>query len=240
MTITPRLVLDTNVVVSGLLTRGGPPGPLLRMLRDEQIQATVCEAIIAECRKVLSRSRFPFAGPIAIGAVEQFVDHGLWVFDHRQSDTALVDTSDQPFYDCAYTAACPLVTGNRKHFPDEGPVEVLSPREAVKKLSLPQAVPIQTAFGSLYRSFCSWGKSCDILQIATMVAWMERSGIQGICSWAGLPDFAVLLPGYVTTSFNPRPRAGGDHRLRDCLSRMASRRASREPKRFLPNCAVLP
>lgn len=134
MTTELRLVIDTNVVVAGLLTPGGPPGRLLRALRDRQVQAVVCEAVIDEYTEVLNRPRFPFAGSIASGVVTHFVGHGLWLDKLERTSISLVDASDQPFYDCAYSAACPLVTGNLRHFPDTGPVAVLNPREAVEKL----------------------------------------------------------------------------------------------------------
>lgn len=137
MTTRPRLVFDTNVLVSGLLTPGGPPGRLLRAFHDLQVQAVICEAIIAEYAKVLNRRRFPFAGPIARDVVTHFVAHGRWIDELEHPGLTLVDAGDQPFYDCAYSAACPLVTGNRKHFPTDGPVEVLTSREAVERLSQP-------------------------------------------------------------------------------------------------------
>ena len=128
-----RLVLDTNVIVSGLLSPDGPPGRLLRAFRDSLFNAVVCEPVISEYAIVLNRPKFPFAGATALQVVTAFIEHGLWVPKLRGSGVELTDTSDQPFYDCAYTSACVLVTGNLKHFPLNGPVEVLSPREAVER-----------------------------------------------------------------------------------------------------------
>jgi uncharacterized protein len=133
----PRLVLDTNVVVSGTLSAGGPSGQLLRAFRNDVFDAVVCDALICEYAQVLSRPRFPFAGLIAADMVSHFSRFGPWMHELRDPGVAVVDRSDQPFYDCAFTTGCALVTGNLKHFPPDGPVEVLSPREAVERLIQP-------------------------------------------------------------------------------------------------------
>lgn len=47
-----RVVLDTNVIVSGLLW-GGAPNRLLRWARDGVLQVICCEAVLAEVKRVL-------------------------------------------------------------------------------------------------------------------------------------------------------------------------------------------
>ena len=53
-----RLVLDTNVLVSGMLVADNPPGRILDFLRGGKIQLQVDERIIAEYDGVLSRPKF--------------------------------------------------------------------------------------------------------------------------------------------------------------------------------------
>lgn len=52
-----RVVLDTNVLVSGLLW-GGAPNQLLKWTRDGQLDALSCESAIAEVRRVLEYPKF--------------------------------------------------------------------------------------------------------------------------------------------------------------------------------------
>jgi hypothetical protein len=52
-----RLVLDTNVLVSGLIERHGPPGQLLMLLGRHQFTMVTSEAQLAELRRVLSYQR---------------------------------------------------------------------------------------------------------------------------------------------------------------------------------------
>lgn len=58
-----RVVLDTNVIVSGTLTSGGPPASILDAWRKGRFLVIISEAIIEEVKKVLNdavlRSAYP-------------------------------------------------------------------------------------------------------------------------------------------------------------------------------------
>ena len=51
-----RAVIDTNVVVSGLIRPRGVPGTVLRALRDRRFVAVVSLPILEELASILSRS----------------------------------------------------------------------------------------------------------------------------------------------------------------------------------------
>ena len=52
-----KAVVDTNVVVSGLLW-GGPPNRILRWAREGILEIVACEETIAELRRVIQYKRF--------------------------------------------------------------------------------------------------------------------------------------------------------------------------------------
>jgi len=52
-----KVVVDTNVVISGLLW-GGPPNQILRWAREGFLEAIACEEIIDELRNVIRYKRF--------------------------------------------------------------------------------------------------------------------------------------------------------------------------------------
>ncbi len=54
--MTVRAVLDTNVIVSGLLSPRGKPGELLRAV-GSRFELVWTETLIVECRQVLARPR---------------------------------------------------------------------------------------------------------------------------------------------------------------------------------------
>ena len=60
-------VIDTNVVVSGLLNSNGPSARILNAVLDGRLRLTYDTRILAEYRDVLQRPRFRLA-PENIGA----------------------------------------------------------------------------------------------------------------------------------------------------------------------------
>lgn len=53
----PRATLDTNVIVSGLIRPSGPPGAVLRALRDGRFRLVTSPAINEEILEVMGRPR---------------------------------------------------------------------------------------------------------------------------------------------------------------------------------------
>lgn len=52
-----RVVIDTNVWVSGVMKPAGPPGQILRLLQARSITGVVTDALAAELADVLARDR---------------------------------------------------------------------------------------------------------------------------------------------------------------------------------------
>lgn len=128
----PVWVLDTNVVVSGLLSPAGPPGRLVDMLVGRRLRLATDDRIEQEYREVLARTRLGIE-PIrreAFLAILQFQEH-VTALPWRHG--APPDLDDVVFLEVALqTPAHTVVTGNLRHFPAgcRGPVTVLSPRDA--------------------------------------------------------------------------------------------------------------
>src|SRR3990172_7456441 len=53
-----KIVLDTNVLISGLLRPSAPPGMLLRLLVDGVVPFVVDERILQEYEEVVARPKF--------------------------------------------------------------------------------------------------------------------------------------------------------------------------------------
>ena len=59
-----RIVLDTNVLVSALISREGPPGRVLAAVKHEGLTLVTSAAQLSELRAVLSRERLrPYIRP---------------------------------------------------------------------------------------------------------------------------------------------------------------------------------
>jgi putative PIN family toxin of toxin-antitoxin system len=132
----PHWVLDTNVVVSGLLNPAGAPGQLLIAVRDGRIRAGWTPSILSEYASVLHRPKFRFPQPLVANLISSFAE--AWEIKHTPKlRFQLPDRSDEVFLAAALgTTDKLLVTGNVKHFPAESrmDVTVLIPADAIKRL----------------------------------------------------------------------------------------------------------
>lgn len=57
-----KVVLDTNVIISGFLTREGPPATLIDLWAEGRITVVVSQPLIEEYLGVLVRPKFAKAG----------------------------------------------------------------------------------------------------------------------------------------------------------------------------------
>lgn len=112
-----RIVLDTNVLVSGLLSPFGPPGEIVRMVSSGQITLGLDARILSEYADVLLRPRFAFDDD-AVGALLDYVVFRGTMAAASPLPDRLPDPDDEPFLEvaCACEAAF-LVTGNLSHYP---------------------------------------------------------------------------------------------------------------------------
>ena len=132
-----RLVIDTNVLVSGFLSDTSPPAQILNAIRVGAVTPVISSPVIAEYRAVLHRPALRLDPEEVDEFLESLADKALFLEPFPIDPSGFPDPSDLPFYATALEAFCPLVTGNRKHFPLDGPVRVLSPRDVVERLLQP-------------------------------------------------------------------------------------------------------
>lgn len=133
-----RVVLDTNVLVAGLLSASGPPGWIIEAVLAGDLEPAFDAAIRQEYEEVLRRREFQFP-PVRIDDVLAAFDQFAFVVAAAAPwPIPLPDRDDEPFLTVARASASVLVTGNLRHFPlrVRGGVTVLSPREFVDRLKL--------------------------------------------------------------------------------------------------------
>ncbi len=111
------VVLDTNVIVSGLINPHGPPARLLDLVLSTLVQVAYDDRILAEYREVLSRPVFGFS----TRDIDALLDHirlsGRAVLVPSGSLQDCPDPGDLPFAEVALASrADALVTGNAAHF----------------------------------------------------------------------------------------------------------------------------
>lgn len=125
------IVLDTNVLVSGLLSPFSAAGEIVRMVASGILELCYDARLLSEYRSVLLRPKFCFDRVYLDYLLEQLKAAGR-VVAVKPLAKRLPDPDDEPFLEVALAGQvrC-LITGNLKHYPlerREG-MEVLTPAQ---------------------------------------------------------------------------------------------------------------
>jgi len=132
-----KIVLDTNVLVSGLLTPFGTSGEIVRMVSAGKLILQYDSRILLEYQEVLYRSKFQFDKDQIDSLIDYIKKNGQAVPTSPLKKLP-PDPDDAPFLEVAIGGEAEyLVTGNKVHYPRKS-------REAIKILS-------PTEFINLYR-----------------------------------------------------------------------------------------
>ena len=126
-----NVVLDTNVLVAGLLSPFGPCGQIVRMVSSGELTLSFDARILAEYEEVLGRPKFKFETEKVVAFLDHIQHLGLTAASSLLLQS-LPDPDDEPFLEVAIAAqAVCLITGNRVHFPSDlcQNIKVLSPNE---------------------------------------------------------------------------------------------------------------
>ena len=111
-----RVVLDTNVLVSAILTSGGPSHRVMELVLRGDLQLCVDSRIEEEYREVLARGKFSFPErevglllEALLGNAQKVLAPGL--------PGHLPDETDRAFLEVAAAGAVEaLITGNTRHY----------------------------------------------------------------------------------------------------------------------------
>ena len=131
------VVIDTNVLVSALITRNEncPTVQILRFLANGNIVPVYSDEIVKEYNEVLRRDKFKLPEIIIINLLKDIMDNGLKVTELTEVNEVMPDPKDVVFYAVTLSAQDKdafLVTGNGKHFPEKP--FVVTPLELVQIL----------------------------------------------------------------------------------------------------------
>jgi uncharacterized protein len=131
-----RIVLDTNVLVAGLLSAAGPPGWIVETVLAGELEFALDDRIANEYADVLRRPEFRFPPDRVNDLLEAIDRFGFHATAVPPCPEPLPDSDDEPFLAVAAATASVLVTGNVRHFPARcrGDVLVLTPRQLIDSL----------------------------------------------------------------------------------------------------------
>ena len=129
-----KLILDTNIVVSALISNSAPTNILYELVLTQKVESCLSDEIFTEYVTVLSRdkfSRFPNFKIKSEVVLNKLREISTFYKTFRKVDI-LADTSDNKFLElAAVSSADYLVTGNTLDFTitEFEYTRILSPRE---------------------------------------------------------------------------------------------------------------
>ena len=114
----PKVVVDTNVVVSARLREQGRPALIMNMAAAGKIQMFISPEIWSEYEEVLYRPKFKLEPHLVRAALEIIRSSSTMVEPKRHARKAK-DKKDNRFLAAAAAAGAGyIITGNTRHFPD--------------------------------------------------------------------------------------------------------------------------
>lgn len=111
------VVVDTNVLVSGLLNGAGMPGKIIDLALENRFQVAYDDRILGEYEDVLARPELHIRPALARAVIAHIELSGCLVEATPLPHEGFSDPDDMPFVEVFITAgAQALVTGNLRHF----------------------------------------------------------------------------------------------------------------------------
>jgi putative PIN family toxin of toxin-antitoxin system len=130
-----KVVLDTNVFISGVFF-SGPPYQILSAWRDGKIQLIISQEILSEYRRVgeVFADKFP---SIDLQPILDLVTIEAELYDTKDfSEPVCSDPDDDKFLACAIASGSRIIVSGDKHLIKVSGfkgIEVLKPSEFVKR-----------------------------------------------------------------------------------------------------------
>ena len=132
-----RIVLDTNVIISGVLF-GGVPRSILESLISRRHDFFLSMPILEEVREVLGRPKFGFENEEASMVLEELHSVCTIVKPAEPINFIADDPDDNRILECAVRAEADIIVSGDSHLLSAGSykgIKILSPRQFVSSLS---------------------------------------------------------------------------------------------------------
>lgn len=134
-----RGVLDTNVLVGALITKGTPPDRLYQAWLRGVFELVMSSAQVAEVADVLARPRMrQYVDPDEAAAILENIDTRATILDAAPNLDLSPDPKDNPILAAAIAGRADfIVSGDKKHMLALGEVEgipIVTARDALNRL----------------------------------------------------------------------------------------------------------
>ncbi|MDO9530199.1 MAG: putative toxin-antitoxin system toxin component, PIN family [Syntrophales bacterium] len=130
-----RIVLDTNVFISGIFF-SGPPSQILKAWEKGSFKILLSQDILDEYHRVAHELSSKFSSIDILPIIEMVTVHGQFV-DTKDLDIVICeDPDDDKFIECAIAGKCRIIISGDKHLSKLSgyqDINVLNPRNFVER-----------------------------------------------------------------------------------------------------------
>jgi putative PIN family toxin of toxin-antitoxin system len=136
-----RLVLDTNVVASGLLWAGGPPAQLIDAAQAGAVELFTSKTLLAELTRILARTKLARAVATSTLSIDELVlgyAELATIMTPANIAPTSADPDDNHVLACALAAQVDLIVSGDPHLLDLKQfhsMPIVTPREAVARIT---------------------------------------------------------------------------------------------------------
>ena len=130
-----RIILDTNVFISGIFF-SGPPSEILKAWANQSFQIVLSQQILDEYRRVAEALSSKFQTIDILPIIEMVTIHGEFVDAQELKIPVCEDSDDNKFIECAVAGTCKIIISGDKHLIKldgyQG-ISILNPRNFVER-----------------------------------------------------------------------------------------------------------
>jgi putative PIN family toxin of toxin-antitoxin system len=130
-----KIVLDTNVFISGIFF-SGPPFQVLEAWRDGKIQLVISPAILEEYQRVAAELAERFPGTDLSAILELVTINSELVLTDDLPDAVCDDPDDDKFLACALASGSKIIVSGDRHLLTVSGyrgIEVIKPRKLIEE-----------------------------------------------------------------------------------------------------------
>ncbi len=109
-----KIVLDTNVFISGIFF-SGPPSQILRYWQQKKLQIILSQDILDEYQRVAESLSIKYPSIDIIPIIELVTIHGQFVDTQGVDITVCEDPNDNKFIECAIASDTKVIVSGDKH-----------------------------------------------------------------------------------------------------------------------------
>lgn len=130
-----KIILDTNVFISGIFF-SGPPSQILQAWQKKSFQIVLSEQILNEYQRVAEELSYKYPQVDIAPIIELVTIHGQLIDTKGINISICEDPDDDKFIECAIAGKCDIIVSGDKHLlklTGYKGIKILRPREFVEQ-----------------------------------------------------------------------------------------------------------